>query len=550
MEFEKLEDTVSVDDRKYLESKVIVPVHAEYVLDPETNTVFLRKDNGTVERIGSYEYWKRIIKYRGRLKVDLKKRSGKFEGYGLSCGLCEQHKNSTALMNVIVTNMCNLRCWYCFFYSAIAGYVYLPDLKEIEKIYDRAIEINGYMPPVQITGGEPSLRDDLADIIRLAKEKGAPHIQLNTNSVIYGIEYYEDPENAPKRVKEYVDAGLNTIYTSFDGVRPETNFKNHYEIPFALRDYYEGGLRSVVLVPTVTGQNLHEMPDVVRFAVHNYRWGIKGVNFQPLSILDKLDEEKRKALRVTQSDIVEVLGELGLGEMDMWFPIPSVQYLADLISGEKYFVHFYNNEKCGIATYAFVDGEKLRPVTEYIDVDGFLQEVEELYTSWLKKLALGVKAAIAKIRGKDPKQMALERLDDFIKKDRLPNGASLKEIVGKAITEGSYDALGAFHDGALFLGMMHFMDYYNYDFNRVQRCDIHYGLPTGLYPFCTFNVYADKYRDTLLKASRIQDSEEEKRWMEYEKQQAIRVAEFRKHMDEVAEHPIYRDAYDFKKNAS
>jgi uncharacterized radical SAM superfamily Fe-S cluster-containing enzyme len=130
-----------------------------------------------------------------------------------------------------------------------------------------------------------------------------------------------------------------------------------------------------------------------------------------------------------------------MGDMDMWFPIPSVQYLADLISGRKYFVHFYNNEKCGIATYAFVDGESLRPITEFIDVDGFLQEVNELYNSWLKKFYYGVKAAVAKIRGKDPKELALERLDDFIKKDRLPNGASIKEIVGRAITEGSYERL-------------------------------------------------------------------------------------------------------------
>lgn len=545
MGYVRLESTVSVDDKKYTENRVIVPVAAEYVLDPETNIVYLKKENGTTERIGSYEYWKRIMKYRARLTADLKGSNGHFNGYGLSCGLCNMHKNSTALLNVIATNMCDLRCWYCFFYSAIAGYVYLPTLEDFERIFDRAIEINGYMPPVQITGGEPALRDDLADIIRLAKKKGAPHIQLNTNSVFYGIEYYKNPEKAPERIREYVKAGLNTIYTSFDGVKPETNFKNHYELPFALRNYYEGGLRSIVLVPTVSTMNLDEIPDVIRFAVHNYRWGIKGVNFQPLSILDRVDEEKRKALRVTQSDIVEKLEEVGLGDMDMWFPVPTVQYLADLISGEKYFVHFYNSEKCGIATYAFVDGEKLRPITDFIDVDGFLKEVEEIYTSWLKKVYYGVRAALAKIRGKDPKEIALERLDDFIKKDRLPNGASLKEIVGRAITEGSYDALGAFHDGALFIGMMHFMDYYNYDFNRVQRCSIHYGMPSGLYPFCTFNVYADKYRDVLLKASRVQDPEEEKRWTEYEKRRALQVAEFRKHLDEIVEHPIYKEAYGF-----
>jgi hypothetical protein len=35
---------------------------------------------------------------------------------------------------------------------------------------------------------------------------------------------------------------------------------------------------------------------------------------------------------------------------------------------------------------------------------------------------------------------------------------------------------------------MHFMDSYNYDFNRVKRCVIHYAAPNGLvYPFCIYN---------------------------------------------------------------
>ena len=33
------------------------------------------------------------------------------------CGLCRLHKSHTALANVAVTTRCDLRCWYCFFYS-------------------------------------------------------------------------------------------------------------------------------------------------------------------------------------------------------------------------------------------------------------------------------------------------------------------------------------------------------------------------------------------------------------------------------------------------
>jgi hypothetical protein len=36
---------------------------------------------------------------------------------------------------------------------------------------------------------------------------------------------------------------------------------------------------------------------------------------------------------------------------------------------------------------------------------------------------------------------------------------------------------------------MHFMDAYNFDLERVQRCAIHYGFPGGkIVPFCTMNT--------------------------------------------------------------
>jgi uncharacterized radical SAM superfamily Fe-S cluster-containing enzyme len=59
-----------------------------------------------------------------------------------------------------------------------------------------------------------------------------------------------------------------------------------------------------------------------------------------------------------------------------------------------------------------------------------------------------------------------------------------------------FTALRDFHWNALFIGTMHFMDNYNYDTARVQRCCIHYATPDGkLIPFCTYNsgpVYREK----------------------------------------------------------
>ena len=53
---------------------------------------------------------------------------------------------------------------------------------------------------------------------------------------------------------------------------------------------------------------------------------------------------------------------------------------------------------------------------------------------------------------------------------------------------GSYESLGELHRKMLLISSMHFMDPYNFDLERVQRCVIHYAVPDGrIIPFCTMN---------------------------------------------------------------
>ncbi|MDD5417080.1 MAG: radical SAM protein, partial [Candidatus Aenigmarchaeota archaeon] len=33
-----------------------------------------------------------------------------------NCGLCDKHMSNTCLGNIVITNRCDLSCWYCFFF--------------------------------------------------------------------------------------------------------------------------------------------------------------------------------------------------------------------------------------------------------------------------------------------------------------------------------------------------------------------------------------------------------------------------------------------------
>jgi uncharacterized radical SAM superfamily Fe-S cluster-containing enzyme len=58
-----------------------------------------------------------------------------------------------------------------------------------------------------------------------------------------------------------------------------------------------------------------------------------------------------------------------------------------------------------------------------------------------------------------------------------------------AVLKGDLESLRPFHYKSLMIGMMHFMDAYNFDLERVQRCCIQYGFPGGkIVPFCTMNT--------------------------------------------------------------
>jgi uncharacterized radical SAM superfamily Fe-S cluster-containing enzyme len=62
---------------------------------------------------------------------------------------------------------------------------------------------------VQLSGGEPTVRDDLPLLVSAAKEAGCSHVQLNTN----GLRLAEDEEY----VRTLADAGLSFVFLQFDG---------------------------------------------------------------------------------------------------------------------------------------------------------------------------------------------------------------------------------------------------------------------------------------------------------------------------------------------
>ncbi len=477
------------------------------VIVERENKLYIRRmcpEHGEIEEVyfGDSELFKRFEKFY-------------FDGNGpgyvytaatapcpLNCGLCPLHKTHTTLLNIVVTNRCDLSCWYCFYFAERAGYVYEPSIDEIVNMVNALRRQPNIVLAVQLTGGEPTLREDLVNIVRKLRELGVRHIQLNTHGIKFAQLYLEDISRAIEYAKELRRAGVNTVYLSFDGVSPETNPKNHWEVPFILEVFRKAEMNSVVFVPTVIRTvNDHELGAILKVAANNMDI-VRGVNFQPVSLVGMMRKQDRSRYRITIPEVIKLIEDQTNGEIDRdsWFPVPAevpiARFLEFLEPSKR--AEFTTHPACGAATYVYIkkDGKEIHflPITKFIDVDGLLNYLKMKYESLANKpKVLGKLLATISI---------LQIINKFVLWDKVPEDLrrDLRSILFDIFMKRDYGSLGRFHYKLLFIGMMHFMDEWNYDIERVMRCAIHYALPDGrIVPFCAFNILNDIYRDTPQK---------------------------------------------------
>ena len=186
-------------------------------------------------------------------------------GCPFDCGLCADHRQHTCTALLEVTQRCDLRCPFCF---AAAGTAPAPDpdLGTIEYWYRRLLDAGGPYN-IQLSGGEPTLRDDLPDIVALGRSLGFGFIQLNTN----GLRLAQDVEYV-KRLKQ---AGLSSVFLQFDGTRDDI-FQTLRGVKLLDRkraaiEHCAKHHLGVILVPTlVPGLNTNDLGNIIRFALEHF----------------------------------------------------------------------------------------------------------------------------------------------------------------------------------------------------------------------------------------------------------------------------------------
>jgi 7,8-dihydro-6-hydroxymethylpterin dimethyltransferase len=231
-------------------------------------------------------------------------------GCPFDCGLCPDHLGESCSAALMVTSRCNLECPECFT-SCRNENSPDPTLGELEKMLCFYRDTSGGPFPLELCGGEPTVRPDLPDIVAMARTLGFSHIQVNTNGVMLGLD--------PHLAISLKEAGATVVYLGFNGIETEAcsvdGGRPLVELKMqALEHCAKAGI-AVVLVPVLMpGKNLDRIGRIIEIAK---QWipHVKGVHFQPMSYFGIYPAMPTDENRVTIPEILRFLTEQTNGEL-------------------------------------------------------------------------------------------------------------------------------------------------------------------------------------------------------------------------------------------
>ncbi|MFH2045911.1 MAG: radical SAM (seleno)protein TrsS [Pseudomonadota bacterium] len=375
------------------------------------------------------------------------------KGCPFDCGLCSSHRQITCTALLEITQHCNLGCRYCFASSEKSA-VSDPDIKTIEFWFER---VRKAAPScnIQLSGGEPTLREDLFQIIEMGRSKGFGFIQLNTN----GLRLVEQKDYAAK----LKDAGLASVFFQFDGLSDETYLalrgqKLLANKLLAIERCAKAGI-GVVLVPMIVpGINVHEIGAILEFALKEYP-AVRGIHFQPVSYFGRYPKKVENHDRITIPEIITAL-EIQSGGM---------------VKASDFRPPGCENALCSFnGKFLVMSSEQLKPVVTDNSVCcnkplradiGARQSITSVARQWS-----GVRDQVSCVKSQEAKRIGQGGEDEMCDMD----------------IDGFLDFV---HNRSFSISGMAFQDVWNLDLERLKDCCIHVVSNDGrLIPFCAYNL--------------------------------------------------------------
>ncbi len=381
------------------------------------------------------------------------------DGCPYDCGLCPDHQQHTCLGIIEVNSGCNMDCPLCF---SDAGPGFNLTLEEVEGMLDEFVRTEGNPEVVQFSGGEPTIHPQIMDFVRAAKKRDIPFVMINTN----GKRIAKDD-----KFLEELNEVRPSLYFQFDGFDSET-----YRIIRNEPDILEEKLRAldrlasiglnVTLVPAIErGVNEHELGKIIKLAIEHS--AVRGINFQPAFHAGR-HMAHDPMQRMTIPDILKLIEEQ-TGEMfktSDFVPVPCCF------------------PTCNSVTYAFVDGERVTPLTRVVNVYDYLDYItNRVMPDW----SLEVKVALEGLWASSSVAGSQKSAERF---SRSCQAGGILEAV----------TVGDIANHMIMIMLQDFMDPWTFNQKNLMKCCKEFLLPGGKQiPFCAYNTvgYREQARAQL-----------------------------------------------------
>ena len=350
--------------------------------------------------------------------------------------------HSRPLMAMIeVTNRCNMACPVCF---SDSNHSYNePPLDQIRLYLERLLEVTESPIPLQISGGEPTLRKDLPEIVALAKSLGYRHIELITNGI--AISQRLD------LLQKFKLAGLSAVYLQFDGLKRETYLqlrgRDLTEVRHqAIEAARQSALCCTLAVTVVRGINDGEIGDVVRFGIDNIDT-VRAINFQSAARFN---------------------GRFDLDEHYSGYSLSELLRLIEAQAGvpaDAFLSEHMGHPQCNALSLVYLVENKLEPLFQYITEDDISEFLGGNGREKLLDLFCGKR--------------------EFFR--RHLSRASGWKLMAKAASILGHNPIRLLKTKQMLLFAKSFMEYHALSPERVNRCCYAISAERGVFSFCAFN---------------------------------------------------------------
>jgi radical SAM protein with 4Fe4S-binding SPASM domain len=165
---------------------------------------------------------------------------------------------STKAVFLNVTTRCNLRCPTCLANASASAESDEAPTSVWQEIMDKLADAG--VSTVIVTGGEPTMRKDIFDLLRYARDRFG-QVYMNTNGTLLTPEICGQLRGLVDRIHVSVDGSTAEIHDWFRG-------KGNFNRAIQGTQFLKGaGVEHIGLSPTLTGVNIQDLPNMVDLSI-------------------------------------------------------------------------------------------------------------------------------------------------------------------------------------------------------------------------------------------------------------------------------------------